>query len=117
MLFLYGVYIERSDGSRRFGWVKVPTRAELAGLTQPLALHIGRYVERQGLLERDAENSYLAGDELEVEPLDQPRGSSITYHIAIGPQQGRKVFNLQALLARDEAIAVSENARWNVRYK
>jgi hypothetical protein len=25
---------------------------------------IGRYLERQGLLERDAENSYLAGDEI-----------------------------------------------------
>jgi hypothetical protein len=37
----------------------------LTRLTQTLARRIGRYLERQGLLERDAENSYLAGDELE----------------------------------------------------
>lgn len=61
MLFLDGVYIEHPDGSLRFRWVKAPTSAELARLTQALALRIGRYLERQGLLERGTENSYLAG--------------------------------------------------------
>jgi len=67
-----------------------------------LALRIGRYLERQGLLERDAEISYLAGDDLEASPMEQLLGSSITYRIAIGPQQGRKVFTLQTLPACDE---------------
>ena len=56
-----------------------PTSAELARLTQALALRIGRYLERQGLLERDAENSYLAGDDLEAGSMAQLLGSSITY--------------------------------------
>jgi len=58
---------------------------------------LGTLTERQGLLERDAENSYLAGDGLEAGPLDQILGSSITYRIAVGPQHGRKVFTLQTL--------------------
>lgn len=62
MLFLDGVDVERPDGSSlRFRWVTAPTSAELTRLTQTLALRIGRYLERQGLLERDAENSYSPG--------------------------------------------------------
>ena len=56
-LFLDGVYVERPDGSLRFRWVRAPPSAELARLTQTLAQRIGRYLERQGLLERDAEDS------------------------------------------------------------
>ena len=77
MLFLDGVYIERPDGSLRFRWVKAPTSAELAGLTQTLARRIGRFLERQGLLERDAENSYLGGDALESGAMEQLMGSSM----------------------------------------
>jgi hypothetical protein len=98
------VYVECPGGALRFRWVKAPTSAELAQLTQTLALRIGRYHERQGLLERDAENSYLVGDELEAGPMEQLLGSSITYRIAVGPQQGRKVFTLQTLSACDGPI-------------
>ena len=102
MLFLDGVYVERPDGSLRFRWVKAPTSAELTRLAHTIAQRVGRFLERQGLLERDAENSYLAGDELEAGPIDQLLGASITYRIAVGPQQGRKVFTLQTLPANDE---------------
>ena len=102
MLFLDGVYVERPDGLLRFRWVKAPTSAELTQLTQTLARRIGRYLERQELLERDAQNCYLAGDELEAGPMGQLLGSSITYRIAVGRQQGRKVFTLQTLPACDE---------------
>jgi len=69
----------------------------LARLTQALARRIGHHLERQRLLERDAENSYLAGDGLQAGPMEQLLGSSITYRIAIGPKQGRKVLTLQTL--------------------
>ena len=36
--------------------------------------------------------------------MDQLLGASITYRIAVGPQQGRKVFTLQTLPACDEAF-------------
>jgi hypothetical protein len=43
------------------------------------------------------QNSYLVGDTVEGEPLEQLLGHSITYRIAVGPHQGRKVFTLQTL--------------------
>jgi len=97
MLLLDGVYIEPPDGSLRFRWVTAPSSAELARLTEAVALRIGRSLERAGALERDSENSYLAGDELEAGPMAQLLGASITYRIAGGPHQGRKVFTLQTL--------------------
>jgi len=48
-------------------------------------------------LERDAENSYLALDTADDDPLCVLQGHSITYRIALGPQAGRKVFTLQTL--------------------
>ena len=101
MLFLDGVYVERPDGSVRFRWVKAPTNAELTQLSHTLASRVGRFLERLGLLERDAENSYLTGDAMDEGPMDQLLGHSITYRIVVGPQAGRKVFTLQTLPACD----------------
>jgi hypothetical protein len=96
MLFLDGVYIDRPDGSARFRWVKAPATQELTQLAHSIARRVGRFLERQGLVERDAENSYLAGDTLDEDPMNQLSGHSITYRIGVGPQAGRKVFALSA---------------------
>ena len=66
---------------------------------------------------RDAEHSYLALEGLDEDPMDQLRGHSITYRIALGPQQGRKVFTLQTLPdERDiECPLLAESSRWAVR--
>jgi hypothetical protein len=106
MLFLDGVYAEQAEGRVRFYQTNAPTEAELNRLTHTLAHRIGRYLERQGLLERDAENSYLACDELDSGPMAQLQGASITYRVAVGRQQGRKVFTLQTLPAIDDAFDV-----------
>ena len=66
----------------------------------PIAQRVARYLERQGLLERDVGNRYLTAEGVDTDresPMNQLLGSSITYHIALGPQQGRKVFALQTL--------------------
>ncbi len=99
MLFLDGVYVDRQDGSVRFHRVGSPTTQELTQLSQTIARRVGRYLERQGLLERDAENSYLTTDAVPEDPMNQLLGHSITYRIAVGPQAGRKVFTLQTLPA------------------
>jgi len=91
------VYI---DGGK-FRWVKAPTRVELTQLAHTIAQRVGRFLERQGLLERDAENSYLASDAVDEDPMTQLLGHSITYRIAVGPQQDRQVFTLQTLPACD----------------
>jgi hypothetical protein len=80
MLFLDGVYVDGADGSGiRFRWVKAPTNTELTQLTHTIAQRVGRFLERQGLLESDTENSYLAGDAVEGGPLDQLLGHSMMY--------------------------------------
>jgi hypothetical protein len=43
-----------------------------------VGLRIGRKPERQGLPERDAENSYLVGEGLAAAPSEQLLQSSIT---------------------------------------
>jgi ribosomal protein S27E len=102
MIFLDGVYVNRDGKLDRFRWVKAPTTVELSELTHTIAHRIGRYLERQGLLVRDAEHSYLALDEPDEDPMNQLQGHSITYRIAVGPHQGRKVFTLQTLPGTEE---------------
>jgi len=59
MLFLDRVYAGEAASSARFRWVNAPTSAELTQLTHTVAHRLARYLERQGLLERDAEHGYL----------------------------------------------------------
>jgi hypothetical protein len=114
MLFLDGVYIDSADRSRlRFRWVKVPTNNELTHLTHTIAHRVARYLERQGLLERDTGHTYLTAegvDEDPESPMNQLLGSSITYRIAVGPQQGRKVFTLQTLPDESDSLSSSSVA-------
>src|SRR3989344_98345 len=60
MLFLDGVYLATVNGSpARFRWVKAPTSDELTGLAHRISQRTVVFLERKGLLARDAENSYL----------------------------------------------------------
>jgi len=85
MLFLDGVYVtDQSKGNRAvFRQVQAPTLQELTLLAQTISERIGRYLERQGLLVRDSENSYLSTEYLEEDSLSQLQGHSITYRIYI----------------------------------
>jgi hypothetical protein len=100
MLFLDAVY---AYGKTRFHQVKAPAQAELNELVDTLSHRVARFLEKRGLLERDAENIWLNLEEEEGDALTQLHGHSITYRIAIGPQQGRKVFTLQTLPNREDS--------------
>ena len=120
MLFLDGVYVECLNGAIRFRWVSVPTREELTLLAHTIARRVGRYLEWQWLLERDAETSYLALDTVDEDPMRQLLGHSIMYRVAVGPQAGRKVFTLQTLPACDPAVSekrLSLTPNGNIRYQ
>jgi hypothetical protein len=106
MLFLDGVYV----GGVAFHGVRAPTRTELTALTRCIASRVARFLERQGLLEQDAENTYPAGEVVDEDPMAALRGHSITYRIAVGPQAGRKVLILQTLPAGDPEDAVADSA-------
>ena len=71
---------------------------------------MGRCLERQGLLEQDAENAWLDLDPAEDNDatpgkagwaLSQILGSSVSYRIAVGPQQGRKAFMIRTIRPLD----------------
>jgi len=93
MLFLDGVYTH-DKGMTRFHQVKAPSIDELNALVHTISHRVAGLLERQGLLERDVENTWLTFDETDEDPLQQIHGHAITYRIAIGPHQGRKVFTL-----------------------
>lgn len=84
-----------------------------------LAHRVGRHLERQGWLERDAENDYLVLDGADDDSLSVLQSHSITYRIAIGPQAGRKVFSLQTLPPIDidemHSAAVGQVAGFNIQ--
>jgi hypothetical protein len=109
MLFLDGAYVGGAEGAARFRWVKAPTSAELAQLAHTFAHRVRRYLERQGLLERDAENRYLASDAVDEDPMNQLLGHSITYRIAVRPQAGRKVFTLYSMSGNRTEPAAPRN--------
>ena len=97
MLLLDGVYVVDDYGKMRFHRVKAPELKELTKLVHTISLRVARFLERRGLLERDDEDSYLTLDCLDDEPMQQLHGHAITYRIALGSQQGRKVFTLQTI--------------------
>ncbi len=65
------------------------------------------YVARRGFLARDEDNGYLTLETSEDETMQPLYGHSITYRIAIGPHQGRKVLTLQSLPPIEEPKAGS----------
>jgi hypothetical protein len=101
MLFLDGAYCIDASAPV-FRRVEAPGERELQALVERLAERIGRALERAGLLERDAEQSYLAREPQAGGAMDDLIGHSITYRVAVGPRAGQKVFALQTVPAWEE---------------
>lgn len=114
MLFLDGVYVTRDTGDEPrqiFRRVNAPTKADLESLLHRISTRLARHLVKQGILEQDIEHSYLNLEHLDENPLRQVQGHSITYRIAIGPQQGRKIFTLQTLLPKNDDDRFSQVAK------
>ncbi len=106
ILFLDGVYVHRDNRpprfQPRFQRVKAPDKGELEELVQLISQRVGRCLERQGLLEQDTESAWLDLDPAEdTDAMPQILGSSISYRIAVGPQQGRKAFMIRTIRPLD----------------
>ena len=103
-----GLEVERVDRRETIEvWAKprfrqAPNKDELEDLVQLISQRVGRCLERQGLLEQDTESAWL-----ELEPADDTDamphllGSSVSYRIAVGPQQGRKAFMIRTIRPLD----------------
>ena len=77
MIFFDGVYLPAGAAAPVFRPVPAPTGAELQVLVQQIAERIGGVLEQRGLVERDMENAWLAG-EGPGGPLDDLIGHSMT---------------------------------------
>ncbi len=107
MMYLDGVYAEDAYGKIRFHRIKAPTTDELNVLVHRISQRVAKFLERRGFLERDEDNSTLNLETSDDEAMQQLYGHSITYRIAIGPNQGKKVFTLQTLPPVKESKAGS----------
>jgi hypothetical protein len=101
-LFLDGAYVYRDNRPPRFQRVRAPDKSELEDLVQSISQRVGRCLERLGLLEQDAEQAWLELDPADdTDAMPQILGSSVSYRIAVGPQQGRKAFMIRTLRPLD----------------
>lgn len=96
LLVLDGVY-ELTAAGPHFRRVAPPTPVELEALLGQIVTRIARHLQRRGLLVCDAENAYLGTEPGEEDGLAAVVGHSITYRIAVGPNEGRKAFTLQTV--------------------
>jgi hypothetical protein len=101
MLVLDGAYLVDTH-PLVFRRIAPSSEPELQVLVERLAERIGRALERQGVLVRDADSSFLAFDPATGGAMDDLIGHSITYRVAFGPRAGQKVFTLQTVPAREE---------------
>jgi hypothetical protein len=99
LLVLDGAYLVGTEPPV-FRRIAPPSFAQLQAIVERLAERIGRALERQGLLVRAAEESFLELDPAGGGPMDDLLGHSITYRVAAGPRTGQKVFSLQSVPAR-----------------
>ena len=102
ILFLDGVYVYRDDRPPRFQRVKAPDKGELEELVHLISQRVGRCLERQGLLVQDTESAWLDLDPAEdTDAMPYLLGSSVSYRIAVGPQQGQKAFMIRTIRPLD----------------
>jgi hypothetical protein len=78
LLVLDGAYLVGAEPPV-FRRIAPPSEVELQALVERVAQRIGRALERQGILARDAESSYLDLGPAAGGPLDDLLGHSITY--------------------------------------
>ncbi len=102
ILFLDGVYESRDNHQPRFQRIQAPGRQELDLLVEQISQRVGRCLERAGLLEQDTESAWLDLDPAEdADAMPHLMGSSVSYRIAVGSQQGRKAFMIRTIRPLD----------------
>jgi hypothetical protein len=91
MLFLDGVYL--IDGEPPvFRRLPAPRPQALEALIHTISQRVGAFLEREALLVRDIENSYLQLDAPDESAMSDLLGHSITYRMAA--ERGRRTLQL-----------------------
>ncbi len=95
MMFPQGVY-SFENGRSKFHLTNPPSTRELDKLLISLAHRVVRFLEKQGLIQRDEDQAFLSQDS-DPSAMDQVSFSSITYRIALGKHKGQKTLTLKTL--------------------
>ncbi len=103
MFFLEGAISENPWGGTTFTRIKAPSHDHMVELVHTISQRIVKYLEKVGLVQRDIENSYLNLPIDDEDSLLHLQGASVSYRIAMGPQEGQKVFTLRTLPASTES--------------
>ncbi len=103
MLFLEGAISENPWGGTTFTRIKAPSHSSMVELVHTISQRIARYLEKVDLVERDMKNSFLNLPLNDEDSSLHLQGESVSYGIAMGPQQGQKVFTLQTIPASNES--------------
>ena len=101
LIFFDGLYMPVDGAQPVFRRLPGPMATELTALVQQIAERIGKTLERRGLIERDMENAWLAGNG-STGPLDDLIGHSITHRITVGPRARQELFTPQTVPARQD---------------
>jgi hypothetical protein len=97
-----GAISENPWAGTTFTRIKASSHDEMVKLVHTISQRIAKYLEKVGLVERDMENSFRNLPIDDEDSLLQLQGASVIYRIAMGPQQGQKMFTLQTLPASTE---------------
>jgi hypothetical protein len=89
ILYLDGVYLFKGAHPPLFRPVAGPGANELQRLVEQVGAQVGQVLGRRGLIERDIENAWLAGD-FWAGPLDDLIGHSITCRTARSGRAGSR---------------------------
>jgi hypothetical protein len=100
MLFLDGVYVSNKADKLTFKQVSAPTKDQLQAVVQRISERLAKLLTRQGLLTQDEDSATLTLDALDDNALHHLQSHSVTYRVAVGAQQGKKVFTLQTIPAK-----------------
>ena len=95
IIALDGVFLTHSKYPNPiFKQVSKPTALEIQQVLDNISIKVAIRLEKLGFIERDMDNYYLALDEHRHNDHDELSGYSTTYRVAVGPNQGKKVFTL-----------------------
>ena len=80
---------------RAFTRIRAPSHSDIVELVHTISHRIANYLEKVGLVHCDMDNSFLNLPLDDEDSLLHLQGAFVCYRIAMGPQQGQKVFTLQ----------------------
>jgi hypothetical protein len=84
MLFLDGGYVAKENGLLDFERLSAPDPRQLQAVLERISRRMGRWLERQGLLERDMDRGHLTSADADDSALSDMQAHSLTYRIALG---------------------------------